>query len=538
MDDSKRYAAVQQERIKLVYSLIRAGGLAVPDLVAALNDESWPSRSYAAYALGVIGDDHAVEPLRRIMNSRAPATSPSDEFRDKSGFNDANTDLRQECAIALARMCQPDGLVHAMRSGTHLYSSGGIILQLPLSFLPSGTLEYPSEVEPLLAAISGPGDVEPLIACLDDRSEIVRKRAAALLGKIRDRRAVDPLIKSLGDKEENVAITAAIALGRIGDPRAVDALVATAIRTSSASGAAAEALAAIGDANAVPRLADVEKNEYWTARVEAIRTIDKLGGPDANSSLEAILAAEIKRGVELQVFVAAAGALARRGDSSALSLLRKQADREKGYAPFPQDAARAVEEIGTVPGQEANQILLRKLAENYWPASIPAAIGLARRGRQEGFDYLDGWIWHKWWDIAKQLADVPDPRSVKMLLRLLTKEKAGDQDSPSWRRQVAFDALVKIGGAETLPFLKQAMTEDDPSIRSSIVRAIGTYGRVEWRDILLSALRDEDYTVRAAAAGSLGKLKLKSAVPALQAAQDDAYWVVRLAVELALREIA
>jgi HEAT repeat protein len=67
--------------------------------------------------------------------------------------------------------------------------------------------------------------VPALIQALGDSDSAVRRAAAEALGAIGDPQAVPPLIQALRDRSENVRAAAAEALGAIGDPQAVPALI-------------------------------------------------------------------------------------------------------------------------------------------------------------------------------------------------------------------------------------------------------------------------------------------------------------------------
>jgi HEAT repeat protein len=92
-----------------------------------------------------------------------------------------------------------------------------------------------------------------LIKALGDWSENVRRAAAEALGAIGDPQAVPPLIQALGDWSENVRRAAAEALGKLGDRQAVPALI-KALGDSDwvVRCNAAEALGKLGDPQAVP----------------------------------------------------------------------------------------------------------------------------------------------------------------------------------------------------------------------------------------------------------------------------------------------
>src|SRR5437763_1570693 len=72
----------------------------------------------------------------------------------------------------------------------------------------------------------GPVAVDPLISALKNQNVIVRREAAAALGRTKDLRAVNPLIVALKDEDPIVGFRAAATLKDIRDPRAVEPLIA------------------------------------------------------------------------------------------------------------------------------------------------------------------------------------------------------------------------------------------------------------------------------------------------------------------------
>lgn len=557
MNDPKLMAAAHRQKMAVVFDLVDLGPAAVPELIRALEDGGWAHRAYAAYTLGLLGDARAIEPLRRIMNSKPAAKASPADATGAQPLRSSEAALQQECAIALARLGQPDGLVKAMRDAEWPRSSGGVFIVCPPAFLPSESWSYPTEIEPLLAAVGTPA-VDTLIACLKDENEEVRWRAASLLGKIGDRRAVDPLIRLLGDPKVNVVAQAARALGEIGDPRAIDSLLDRLSKGDWPTEAVAKALGQIGDQRAVPGLGEEGLNLNWPTTLAEIHAVDQLGGPQAAAALKRLLGHDLSGSVYYQNVVAAAEALARRGDPDALGIL--QGVLASRYIDA-HDKALAIRALGRIPGLESERLLRQQLATGPEPNRLIAALTLAKRGRQEGFDALPRNL-HRWYIVAEDLGEIPDPRAEKILLHILNPEghqeelvKAqdeltaeGDHNTPSgllmMARMFAWKSLAKIAGESGLARLRQAMAGNRNGIqpeeqwnRRDIVKALGDAGRTDCRDILVTALRDTSEEVRAAAAEAVGRLKLTDASDLLRATRRDEYWAVRLQAELALRRL-
>ena len=108
-------------------------------------------------------------------------------------------------------------------------------------------------------------------------SDNVRAAAAEALGAIGDPQAVPALIQALGDSDSAVRRAAAEALGKLGDPQAIPALIqALGDSDRDVRRAAAEALGAIGDPQAVPALIQALGDDWDDARRAARQAIRQI----------------------------------------------------------------------------------------------------------------------------------------------------------------------------------------------------------------------------------------------------------------------
>jgi HEAT repeat protein len=110
-------------------------------------------------------------------------------------------------------------------------------------------------------------------------------------------------------------------------------------------------------------------------------------------------------------------------------------------------------------------------------------------------------------------------------------------DAPS-RRLKSWIALVETMGSPAL-FARVASlhSHPDPLIRLSVARALKRHRHPEAEEMLLIALHDHDWRVRAVAARSLGRHGNASAVPRLAAGLRDVRWWVRFRCGLALAQL-
>jgi hypothetical protein len=106
-----------------------------------------------------------------------------------------------------------------------------------------------------LATRAHPRAAELILPLLNDENAEVRRSAVADLARLGGRAAVLPLIRALEDPSAEVRQQAVVSLGLLGDERATPSLIAL-LPDPRRGAAAAEALANIGSAAAVPPLID------------------------------------------------------------------------------------------------------------------------------------------------------------------------------------------------------------------------------------------------------------------------------------------
>jgi HEAT repeat protein len=106
------------------------------------------------------------------------------------------------------------------------------------------------------------------------------------------------------------------------------------------------------------------------------------------------------------------------------------------------------------------------------------------------------------------------------------------------RRLKTWIALVEtIGSPELLERVASLHSHPDPLIRLSVARALKRHRDPEAEEVLLIALHDHDWRVRAVAARSLGTQGNTSAVSRLAAGMRDVRWWVRFRCGLALAQL-
>ena len=161
----------------------------VPEVIDILMDKDSPGRGYAAWTLGNLGDERAVQPLIDVATNevgqsvRWYALQGLAELKDRKAYD-----------AAFACLYDEDDMVRSCAAQA-------------------------------LGGIGDPRAVEPLVQALSDPSPDVREEIVQALGKLKDTRALEPLINTLlHDPGVEVRLYTAEALGWLGDARALPAL--------------------------------------------------------------------------------------------------------------------------------------------------------------------------------------------------------------------------------------------------------------------------------------------------------------------------
>ena len=112
------------------------------------------------------------------------------------------------------------------------------------------------------------------------------------------------------------------------------------------------------------------------------------------------------------------------------------------------------------------------------------------------------------------------------------------QDTNSWVRGNAADALGKTGSRDALAPLAELIDDDDKIVRYSAVSAIGEINISEGIETLICALDDSEWSVRLAAAKALERLPDMRAVDALRKTAKDKNHDVRDMSKAALAKLS
>ncbi len=382
-------------------------------------------------------------------------------------------------------------------------------------------------------------DVNGLIKALAyQKSTIVRKNAAYALGEIGDVRAAESLITALTDEDHEVRECSVDALGKLGDVRAVEPLIAALQDSRYRNNRVACALGRLRDQRAVEPLIAVLKTGSRLDSRDVSEALVKHGS-SAVGPLIAMLKGR-KHGV-------AAETLVKLGTLAVDPLIAVLND---GDARVTISAARILGEIGD---SRAAEPLKRALTDSNADVRKNAAEALNKLNWKPGKDELGIWYYVelRQWDecskygvnavkplldalqnsdklscraIAKGLGEIGDPRAVEPLISLLT-----DPDVET--RAVAANALNKIGW--------QPGNDQNGAYYWIAMQQWGKCMDLGAQAIepLVIMLKDQNKSVRQAAAEALGKLGDVRAVKPLINALDDKVKIVSITAENALTRI-
>lgn len=235
--------------------------------------------------------------------------------------------------------------------------------------------------------------------------------------------------------------------------------------------------------------------------------------------------AELVRGSDREMFVRSAQAA-----GAADELERKLRSRR------PQDRLVAVEALALFP--DFTETVTRvALTDRNPDVRLGAALALAHEGRGPsagemvrrlgiGTDEKSLLVISLMRDFVKT-----DPHAVEALLYDLEVADAA--------KLAATDALAESGAVDHAPLVAwmAEASNEDTELSPRIFRALGRIGHPAGHEAIVSALDDEVWQVRAAAAEAAGRSGLKAASPRLAALLSDDRWWVRFRAGEALTRL-
>ncbi|HEX6045493.1 MAG TPA: HEAT repeat domain-containing protein [Pyrinomonadaceae bacterium] len=400
-----------------------------PRIVPLLEDDLL--RVPAIGLFGQLGDETAVEPLTALLNTEnAPTDSVAaalaelrDRYEEQYGEGDYIADLA-------SRQISPTGVQNLLDALEEPGKESLRPLALVLGWLKRtgveraltrlmGRNDLRDEIIDALVR-HGSGTFDVLLPQLSAEDLEVRRSAVVALGRIGDARATPALVSVLDD--ESLAIEAANALAQIGDPQALDGLIElmgnhdASIRQAAASAINSLATPEISK-RIIPRLHDPDPN----VRESAVKIAGYFGYPEA------------------------AGAL--------LTLSSDPVERVR---------CAAIEHLPFVEDDRALEILTHAIREETPAVRAAAARALSNVDAPEAVRHLiDGLfaddVWVRYFS-ARALGRRRSPESVAALEKVIAEEKFNHV------RIAALDSLGQIGSPHVAGIAAGLVRDDDPDV--------------------------------------------------------------------------
>jgi HEAT repeat protein len=187
---------------------------------------------------------------------------------------------------------------------------------------------------------------------------------------------------------------------------------------------------------------------------------------------------------------------------------------------------RAAETLGDLsndpthePEEEVIRALIKAVVEDDDDSVRARAIDALYRYEDSGFDRLVEEV------TGFDAGESPDWATARVLERWL------DAEYPEFR-MVAAGALARIGNADTLPSLRETLTDPHPRVRARAVQACARIGGTNCVPELQDRLEDPDRSVRRAAIRALGEIGTQRALEKLvPIARNDEEGLRRAAIE-------
>jgi HEAT repeat protein len=372
---------------------------------------------------------------------------------------------------------------------------------------------------------AAPIQAPPVAAAPVKRVEPPKPDAPLDYDKLR-KDAQTTLRASIKEAEPAVRVVGADALGKIKDAPSVPGLTELVEKDpdAEARGHAAGALGAIGASDAAKLLAKLETAAPAPLKVWYAAALARLGDAGARKRLLGY-AGDKDLPVAFKAALAVADA-SQPGDADAIAALRAIAAHEadlNGIAPYA--GAVILTKLAALHDAQARKILYSILDTKDEGARLAAAEGLAKLGDDAGKKVLQ----------AVAANEASPNRLVASVALVPLGEYAGfdlltaklaDKDPET--RRLAARGLGDIGERKSVTALVELAVDKDWTVRvaaaAAVMAIVGldpavlAQSSVDWTK---SALASEDWAVRKAAAGVLGDMPEKQAVPLLAQAIVD-----------------
>jgi len=376
--------------------------------------------------------------------------------------------------------------------------------------------------------IAETGSIDPLLKeevvqelwILYNNSEFIllRKKALAVLSRIKPRRIVDLLVEQLTDKESYIRRRAAETLGSMGSTEILPVLIMVLMKEKETKirSHAAIALGKIGSTEAIrPLIGVLNSDKDSEVRKSAAEALGLIGSAGVLPVLVKVLTTD----KDNQVRIGAAEALGKiKGDMTVSQLIRTFAVEKDSSVRW-----RIAMSLGKLGGIDARDLLIKTLSnDEAREVRESAAEALGLIGSEVCIPHLiRALTLDKDADVrgsaAYALGVMRSTEALPELIKTLLTDTNGEV-----RGRAAY-ALGQLRNIEAIPYLTIVLNTHHTSfIRGNATFALGQIGGVEAIPFLAHALTiDKDAYVRFRAAEVLGSIGDAMSIPSLKAALED-----------------
>jgi HEAT repeat protein len=469
-------------RIAAAHSLTRMGR-DTKTLIKALKNKYTVVRWIAAYEIGERKDPAAIKPLLECMKEE----TTYDEEETEKIIKDLNIDLYSKDDY-----CSPSHI----RSRFCSYGR------------PVKTKDEPKDGQfaacCVLGELKAKEAVKPLIKALKHEKDYIRAAAAWSLGEIKDKRATKPLVESLKDKSEEVRRSTYWALVGIRDEKAVEPLISL-----------------LKDKNPEVRKEAIDIL-HWFEDSRILKPL-KYALKDKDEGVQA----------------AAAKALIYKGESSFVTqFLQKDKEENKEIkdgTTLPLESIKkshSIEDLVKLLGAKNSRVRSRAFSalKDFDKMEVVKFLIIAlvehnETGRETAFHLLNDLGLNTYKSFISE-----DFRDYLLNIKLTNKKMSAEEKcgyilmeaatgEKEKVRENALEVIKRLNNPAVnknfVEFLISRLKDDSPEVRSAIAYVLGESRNPKAVVPLIDLLEDEDESVCRSAVAALGKIKDKSAIPAL-----------------------
>ncbi|MCK5799289.1 MAG: HEAT repeat domain-containing protein, partial [Deltaproteobacteria bacterium] len=502
-------------------------------LLKALASKNRGVRLAAALALGDAGDTRVRKVLEPMLTANAKITAPVLAALAKTGHKKALASLRKGLETGDAKTKLPYAEALAKLGDDNATAALKKVLT-------SGELPTRIVAAKNLAALGDYSGLSVLELGISHKAPQTRMLAADAFGAVGDRAALPPLAATLADTVATVKTAAAESLAKVLGlmPNKLLRRSQSWLLAALAQGDWSARNAAVGVTDemdpelAVEILGWALKDKDARVRVAAVRRLARLAGRSAKA--RRYVRAHLFNDASPAVRAAAAEGLGAMGDAQAKSDLSRAAGTDKSRTLVGITAAGQLLALGDTRGlkgllratkakhadtrahayaalsrwQDAarrRRTLRRGLKDKAAGVRLAAALALASHGQRDGQAVLTK---------AVEDGGPYSGRALRALARLNISQKKhvrtlARSKSASSRRTAMATAITVLGATAALPILRRGARDDDVTVRRAAARGLATLaGKQPAVGPLLRRLtRDPDAAIRAAAALGLTKLR-------------------------------